>query len=82
VDSTLSHELFETITDPDGDAFRALSSLDLFGFEIGDVCQPSGNDKGEFLVPTFRVNGHRYAIQLEYSNHGHGCFSRPVGADN
>jgi hypothetical protein len=76
VDSTLSHELFETITDPDLNAWRALSSLDLFGAEIGDVCQPAGR-RGQFLVPTFPVHGHPYAIQLEYSNQGHGCFSRP-----
>jgi hypothetical protein len=81
VDSILSHELFETITDPDGNAFRALSSLDLFGFEIGDVCQPAGNSQSQFLVPTFRVNRHLYAIQLEYSNRGHGCFSRPRDDD-
>lgn len=81
VDSTMSHELFETITDPDLDAFLALSSLDLFGFEIGDVCQPAGNSQGQFLVPTFRVHEHLYAIQLEYSNRGHGCFSRPVDDD-
>ncbi|HYL92720.1 MAG TPA: hypothetical protein VEW69_06140 [Alphaproteobacteria bacterium] len=82
VDSMISHELFETITDPDGNAFRALSSLDLFGFEIGDVCQPSGNNTGDFIYPTFRVGEHRYAIQLEYSNRGHGCFSRPVEGDD
>jgi hypothetical protein len=78
VDSTLSHELFELVTDPDGDAWFVLGSLDLFGFEIGDVCQDAGNDKGEFLNPPFRVNGHLYAIQKEYDNHGHGCFTRPV----
>lgn len=77
VDSTLSHETFETITDPLGNAFRALGSLDLFGAEIGDVCQPAGNNQAQFLVPTFSVHGHPYAIQLEYSNLGHGCFSRP-----
>jgi hypothetical protein len=82
VDDTLSHETFETITDPRGNAFRARSSLDLRGAEIGDVCQPVGNNQAQFLVPTFRVNGHPYAIQLEYSNRGHGCFSRPVDEDD
>ena len=81
VDSTLSHETIETITDPDGNAFFVTGSLDLGGFEIGDVCQPGGNDQAQFLVPTFQVNGHPYAIQLEYSNRGHGCFSRPQGGD-
>lgn len=78
VDSTLSHELFETITDPLLNAWFVRNDLDLRGAEIGDVCQPSGNAQAQFLVPTFFVNGHPYAIQLEYSNAGHGCFSRPV----
>lgn len=78
VDSTYSHELFETFTDPDGNAWFVRGSLDLGGAEIGDECQPTGNRQEQFLVPTFRLNGHPYAIQLEYDNHGHGCFSRPV----
>jgi hypothetical protein len=77
VDSTMSHELFETFTDPLLNAWFVRDSLDLGGAEIGDVCQPSGNAQGQFLVPTFNVNGHPYAIQLEYSNAGHGCFSKP-----
>ena len=77
VDSTMSHELFEIITDPLLNAFFVRNDLDLGGAEIGDVCQPSGNNKAQFLVPTFDVNGHPYAIQLEYSNAGHGCFSKP-----
>ena len=81
VDDTLGHELFETITDPQGRSWFVLGSLDLGGAEIGDVCQPSGNNAAQFLVPTFRVNGHPYAIQLEYSNRGHGCFSRPFDDD-
>jgi len=79
VDSTTSHEIIELITDPELDAWFVTGSLDLGGFEIGDVCQPGGNDQAQFLVPTFRVNNHLYAIQLEYSNKGHGCFSRPGG---
>lgn len=78
VDSTMSHELFEIITDPDLNEWFVRGSLDLRGAEIGDVCQPTGNSKAQFLVPTFNVHGHPYAIQLEYSNRGHGCFSRPV----
>jgi len=77
VDSTTSHELIETITDPLLNAWFVRNDLDLGGAEIGDVCQPGGNAQGQFLVPTFRVNGHPYAIQLEYSNAGHGCFSKP-----
>jgi hypothetical protein len=82
VDDTLSHETFETITDPLLNAWFNRDDLDLRGAEIGDECQPVGNAQAQFLVPTFRVNGHPYAIQLEYSNAGHGCFSRPQGDED
>ena len=78
VDSTndvLSHELFETITDPDGDAWWNSTSLSLYGEEIGDECI--------FLVFTstsvysdpfvFRIGDDAYATQPEYSNALHGC---------
>lgn len=81
-DSTLSHELFETITDPDpGSGWVAASSLDEDGYEIGDECQPIGNSSGEFLAPTFPIGrGARapyYEVQLEYSNRHHDCSSVP-----
>jgi len=37
--STLSHELIETITDPDGTAWFARGSLPEYGAEIGDICE-------------------------------------------
>lgn len=76
VDSTasvLSHEFFETITDPDGDAWWSDVSLIEQGAEIGDVCEPTGNSMGQFLDPVFTVGGQNYKIQLEYSNKFHGC---------
>ena len=76
VDSTasiLSHELFETITDPDLDAWWSDVSLIEQGAEIGDICEPAGNGAGQFLDPTFIVGGKNYEIQLEYSNKFHGC---------
>lgn len=79
VDDTLGHEVIEAITDPLLNAWFNRDDLDLGGAEIADECQPQGNAQGQFLVPTFRVNGHLYAIQLEYSNRGHACFSRPQG---
>jgi hypothetical protein len=79
VDDTLGHEVIEAITDPLLNAWFNRDDLDLGGAEIADECQPQGNAQAQFLVPTFRVNGHLYAIQLEYSNAGHGCFSRPQG---
>jgi len=76
--SPLSHELFETITDPDvGASWIAAKSLDLHGFEIGDICQPILNAANDFLVPTFLINGKKYEVQLEYSNKYHGCTNAP-----
>src|SRR5258707_5060791 len=76
VDSTasvLSHETFETITDPDLDAWWSDVSLIEQGAEIGDICEPVGNGAGQFLDPTFIVGGKNYKIPLEYSNKFHGC---------
>jgi len=47
--SVLSHETIETITDPDGDAWIADNSLIAAGAEIGDLCEPTGNDNAQFL---------------------------------
>ena len=70
--STLSHELIETITDPDGDAWLAQNSLIDNGAEIGDLCEtPFGN------YAPFAVYGKPYAIQPEYSNRFHACATTP-----
>jgi hypothetical protein len=77
-DSTLSHETFEAISDPDILAFHDLIASSLFLQEIGDICQgplvfdSSGNLLGIF-VPTLVLNGHKYKSQLMYSNHFHAC---------
>ncbi len=61
--STLSHELFETISDPLLNAwFNGLT-----GNEIGDLCASFDN----FVT----VNGHRYVLQSEYSDIRHLCVS-------
>lgn len=59
--STLSHELVESITDPDGDAWFN----QLFGIEIGDECFTFRN-----LV---QITATYYDIQSEYSNAAHAC---------
>ncbi len=70
--SVLSHETFETITDPlPGAGWTNQTSLDLNGYEIGDECQPLGN------IPTFYINGKQYEVQLEYSNYYHACSMQP-----
>ena len=61
--STLSHELFETITDPLLNAW--FTGLD--GNEIGDLCASFDN----FVT----VNGHHYVLQSEYSDIRHLCVS-------
>jgi hypothetical protein len=63
--STLAHELFETITDPDLDGW----SNALFGYEISDMCFAFGSNH--------LMNGHLYFLQAEYSNALHMCTSRP-----
>ena len=59
----LSHELFETITDPLGGGWYN----NLLGDEIGDLC----TDFDNFVT----VNGHRYVLQSEYSDINHLCVS-------
>jgi len=79
VDSTadvLSHELFETITDPDGSAWWNKLDLDLFGAEIGDECQ-----NFNFGYGSVSLNGKKYEIQPEYSNLLHGCAVTPRSID-
>jgi hypothetical protein len=67
-----SHELFETITDPDGTTWWNRFSLDLFGAEIGDECQDF-----DFGYGSVKLNGTKYEIQPEYSNSLHGCAFSP-----
>ncbi len=62
--STLSHELLETITDPDGNAWFN----GLFGFENADTCSSFGSNQ--------RIGAHDYFVQSEYSNFKHACIAR------
>jgi hypothetical protein len=67
IDSTnnvLSHEIFETITDPDLNAWFIGDS------EIGDLCAWD-------LINPILLNSASYAIQKEYSNQAHQCVSVP-----
>lgn len=78
VDSTasvLSHETFETITDPDGDAWWNTASLAMEGDEIADECEFV--TAAAFDVPTFTLNGKRYGVQREYNNARHACTEAP-----
>ncbi len=70
--SVLSHELIETITDPDLDAWLNWTDLDLFGYEIGDECQRAVFTYGHPVLA-----GRAYQIQPEYSNKAHACVYSP-----
>jgi hypothetical protein len=75
----LSHEVFETITDPFGDAWWNAYNLGSRGEEIGDECAfvtpPTTTAPGYFNPSVFNVHGVPFGIQLEYSNARHGCVS-------
>jgi hypothetical protein len=59
--STLAHEVLETITNPDFDAWANA----LFGFEISDMCTIFGSN--------LRLNTRQYFLQSQYSNTKHMC---------
>jgi hypothetical protein len=64
--STLAHEFFETVTDPDLDGW----SNALFGYEVSDMCFAFGSNK--------LLNGRPYFLQAEYSNRLHLCTTKPA----
>jgi hypothetical protein len=67
--SVLSHEIFESITDPlVGSGYTVPGSV-LGGNEIGDNCV--------WKYFPFLVGAHTYAIQIEYSNKVHRCVNTP-----
>jgi hypothetical protein len=73
VSSFVGHEIFETITDPDGLEWQALNSLAVPpATEIGDLCEDLSFD-----YTPFYVSGHLYEIQPMYSNKYHACVTVP-----
>ncbi len=71
IDSTalvLSHEVFELVSDPDPPTGFTVPLGPLGGSEIGDICH------GPFA--NISLNGHPYAIQLEYSDTFEGCVNQ------
>ncbi|MFL6796067.1 MAG: FG-GAP repeat domain-containing protein [Xanthobacteraceae bacterium] len=60
--NVFSHEIIETITDPDLNAWWRTSD----GQEIGDICNFN-------IVNPIVLNSRNYAIQKEYSNQAHAC---------
>jgi hypothetical protein len=86
----LSHELFESITDPQPFNNPGWYYLAYSSGEIGDLCnfnfgapsvEPDGSDL--LLNPTIaspKALGDPYLVQMEYSNALHGCTFDPSGA--
>lgn len=76
--SSLSHETFETITDPlEPSGWTNITTYPEAGNEVADECQPPQNSFGNFKEPIFLINGKKYQVQLEYSNTYHACAAQP-----
>ena len=63
----ISHELFETVTDPFLNAW-----YDASGFEIGDKCAWTFGNTG-LTGSNLTLHGDSYIVQLEYSNRISNC---------
>jgi hypothetical protein len=76
VSSFVSHETFETITDPHLIPLTPVGVTGWFSFnsgdEIGDICE-----NPYFLYVPFEVSERLYYIQPEYSNAYHACVTVP-----
>ena len=79
--NVLSHETFETITDPDGTAWWNVLDNGLYGQEIGDECSfLLFSSTGAFLgfdPSNVILNGKKYVAQPEYNNADHACTTSP-----
>lgn len=79
--NVLSHEVFETITDPDGTAWWNGLNNGIFGEEIGDECSfLFYNNQGQitaFDPSNVTLNGKPYVTQPEYNNAQHACTTAP-----
>lgn len=83
VDSTnnvLSHETFETITDPLGSAWWNSLDNGVYGEEIGDECSfLYFTSTAVYFDPSIvRLNHKLYAAQPEYNNAVHACTTMPA----
>jgi hypothetical protein len=81
--NVLSHEFFETITDPVGDGWWNSLNNGIFGEEIADECSFllfTATDA--FFDPNLvRLNGNSYAMQPEYVNSQHACSTSASDGD-
>lgn len=77
--NVLSHEVIETITDPQGTGWWNQLDAGLFGEEIADECTfVLFTPTDVFWDPAvLRLNRKLYAIQSEYDNSRHACATKP-----
>lgn len=77
--NVLSHEVFETITDPDLNAWWNSLDNGIFGEEIGDECSfLEFTSTAVYFDPSdVTLNGKPYAAQPEYDNSAHACTTAP-----
>ena len=78
--TSLSHEVFETISDPEVIGWLNRAS----GEEMADLCdryfvKPDGIAYTDAI--NSRLNGYRYRIQAEYSNQVHACVYPAAGGE-
>lgn len=75
----LSHEVFETITDPDGTAWWNSLNNGIFGQKIGDECSfLLFAAKNVYFDPSnVTLNGKSYIAQPEYNHAQHACTTGP-----
>lgn len=89
--NVLSHETFETLSNPDGTGWWNELDTGDFEEEIGDECSflllippppalPSPQTVVYFDPSNVVLNGHRYLAQPEYSNDQHACSILPGGS--
>ena len=72
--TVLSHEVFETITDPDGNAWFNVTDVALLFDEIADECEFITFPSPSFwAVNAFRTGGKTYVAEPEYDNSQHAC---------
>jgi hypothetical protein len=70
-DSTLAHETFESITDPNPNTYKTLGWYNIpYNQEIADLCDA-------FPTTVKLAPGGKYYIQTMYSNKHHGCANGP-----
>jgi hypothetical protein len=78
--NVLSHEVFETITDPDGSAYWNSLDNGIYGEEIGDECSFllfTSTGAVYFDPSDVTLNGKSYVAQPEYNNAQHACTTSP-----